>query len=74
LSHLLGEDIVRKQPVPPSMPETREFSNLGVLALEHYNKAKDYLRQGNWAAYGRELEEMEKILNQMAGVSKEEKE
>jgi uncharacterized membrane protein (UPF0182 family) len=74
LSHILGEEVFAKQPVPPSVPETREISNLGVLALEHYKKAKAYLRQGDWAAYGRELENLEKILNQMAGMSKEEKE
>jgi hypothetical protein len=74
LSRLLGGDIFAKQRVPPSMPETREFSHLGVLALEHYKKAKAYLRQGNWAAYGRELENLEKILNEMAGMTKEDKE
>jgi hypothetical protein len=32
------------------------------MALEHYQKAQDYLRQGKWAEYGRELEELEKVL------------
>jgi hypothetical protein len=38
------------------------------LALEHYNKAKDHLRQGNWAEYGRELEHLEKILKEISGT------
>jgi hypothetical protein len=45
-------------------------SNLGALALEHYNKAKDYQRQGNWTEYGRELENLEKILNELVEVIK----
>jgi uncharacterized membrane protein (UPF0182 family) len=35
-------------------------------ALEHFENAKAYSRQGNWAGYGMELEALEKILNQMA--------
>jgi uncharacterized membrane protein (UPF0182 family) len=34
-------------------------------ALEHFEKAKAYSRQGDWAGYGKELEALEKILNQM---------
>ena len=48
------------------MPETGETSGLGVLALKHYNKAKDYLREGDWAGYGRELEQLENILKQLS--------
>jgi len=44
-----------------------------VLALEHYNKANDSLRQGNWAEYGRELENLEKILKEMSSLTKETK-
>jgi hypothetical protein len=43
------------------------------VALKHYNKAKDYLRQGNWAGYGNELENLEKVLRDMARIPKEEK-
>jgi len=35
-------------------------------ALNHYNKALDYLKQNNWAAYGNELKLMKSILSQMA--------
>ncbi len=74
LSAVLGGEILPKQLVSPSMPQTKDISNLGVSALEHYNKAKAYLRQGNWAAYGRELENLEKILGELASMRKEEKE
>jgi len=51
---------------PAVMPATSEPSDLGVRALNHYNRAKDYLRQGDWAGYGRELEQLENILKQLS--------
>jgi len=66
LSSVLDVQIFPKQLASPSIPQTQDLSNLGVSALEHYNKAKDYLRQGNWAEYGRELENLEKILKEIS--------
>jgi len=57
----------------PMTLETQERSQLGALALEHYNKAKRYLREGDWAGYGRELEQLENILREMSVVSGEKK-
>jgi len=74
LRSVLGGEVRPEQRVSSSMPETKDISNLGVSALEHYNKAKAYLRQGDWAAYGRELENLEKILEEMGGMTKEKKE
>jgi uncharacterized membrane protein (UPF0182 family) len=56
----LGEEIA------PTIPETEEISELGALALKYYNNAKDYLREGDWAGYGRELEKLENILKQIS--------
>jgi uncharacterized membrane protein (UPF0182 family) len=56
-----------------NLDKALSISNLGVLALEHYNKAKDYLREGNWAEYGSELENLEKILEKMSSITKEKK-
>jgi hypothetical protein len=36
-------------------------------ALDHYNKALNYLKQGNWGKYGEELSQMKRILENMAG-------
>jgi hypothetical protein len=74
LGRLLGRQMLPQQLASPSIAETRDISNLGVLALEHYNKAKDYLRQGNWAEYGRELENLEKVLKEISSATKEKKE
>ena len=36
-------------------------------ALDRYNKAMEYLKQGNWAKYGEELGDLKQILETMAG-------
>jgi hypothetical protein len=73
LSSVLDEQILSKKLVSPSIPRDQDMTQLGVSALEHYNKAKDYLRQGNWAEYGRELENLEKILTDISRITKEKK-
>jgi uncharacterized membrane protein (UPF0182 family) len=72
LSQVLGAQISPKETVSRPKAESHPVSELGGLALKYYNKAKDYLRQGNWAGYGRELEHLENILNEMSGITKEE--
>ncbi len=74
LRGVLREKVSRKELASPRMPETLDIYNLGPLALEHYNKAKEYLRQGNWAAYGKELEQLEGILKEMSRIAGEKKE
>jgi uncharacterized membrane protein (UPF0182 family) len=73
LSSVLDVQISAKQLASPSIPQIQDISNLGALALEHYNKAKDYLREGNWAEYGSELENLEKILKEISIITKEKK-
>jgi uncharacterized membrane protein (UPF0182 family) len=73
LKSVLGEEIGVKELVSPRVPRIPETSNLGELALQHYTKAKAHLREGNWAEYGKELDNLEKILKQMSGITKEEK-
>jgi len=73
LSSALEEKISRKMLASPSLPQGLDVSNLGALALEHYNKAKAYSRQGNWAEYGKALENLEKVLKEMAEVMKDKK-
>jgi uncharacterized membrane protein (UPF0182 family) len=73
LSRVLEGEVFPKEVASPLIPETLNIYNLGGLALELYNKAKDYLRQGNWAAYGKELENLEKVLKEMSRITKENK-
>jgi hypothetical protein len=72
LSQVLGAQVSPKETVPSPKAKSHGVSELGGLALKYYNKAQDYLRQGNWAGYGRELEHLENILNEMSGITKEE--
>ena len=68
LSSILDIEIARRQPdsqVTPQIPG-EGLSNLGATALDHFNKAKTYLRDGDWAGYGRELENLEKILKELS--------
>jgi uncharacterized membrane protein (UPF0182 family) len=69
LSSVLGGQVFPKQVASRSIAQAQDASNMGALALEHYEKAKDYLREGNWAEYGRELENLEKILRERSGIT-----
>ena len=66
LSRVLGGKIIEKDDVSTKVPESGELSALGEQALKYYNNAKDYLRQGDWAGYGRELEKLEGLLIQIS--------
>jgi uncharacterized membrane protein (UPF0182 family) len=68
LSSILGEKVFSKQTdlTSPTPLPAAGASSLGARALEHYNKAKEYLRNGNWAGYGKELENLEGLLKEMA--------
>ena len=41
--------------------------NLARQALEHFTRSQEYLRQGNWAAFGEELKRVEGLLKEMEG-------
>ena len=46
---------------------TGPLPDMAQEALDHYNKALNYLKQGNWGKYGEELSQMKQILESMAG-------
>ena len=59
---------VARPPVtaPSTTAETpMELTELARLAQEHYLKAQEYLRTGNWTGWGDELEKMAEILNRL---------
>ena len=75
LSGILDVDITPKHAASMVIPQRKDegLSKLGATALDHYNKAKAYLRHGDWSGYGRELENLENILKEISGKEKEEK-
>jgi len=73
LNSLLGTEVVVKEPVSPLVPETLNIYSLGSLALKHYNEAINHVRQGNWAEYGRALENLEEVLKEISGMAKDKK-
>jgi uncharacterized membrane protein (UPF0182 family) len=72
LSSILDVEITPKQPAAQAVSRIKGegLPHLGATALDHYNKAKAYLRDGDWAGYGRELENLEKILKEISGINK----
>jgi uncharacterized protein len=49
----------------PTVPGNQ--ADLAAQALDHYNRAQAALKAGDWATYGSELAEMERLLKQIAG-------
>ncbi|ODV50500.1 hypothetical protein C7960_2054 [Methanohalophilus euhalobius] len=48
-------------------PEVSQTSReLAQKALDHYNQAREYLKEGNWTGYGEEIDQMEDVLNQLS--------
>ena len=75
LSGILDIDIASKHPASLATPQIKGqgLSRLSATALDHYNKAKEYLRHGDWAGYGRELDHLENILKEISGMKTEKK-
>jgi uncharacterized membrane protein (UPF0182 family) len=76
LSRVLDDQIsVPSQATPaPSGPRVQQTSPQSIMALEHYQRAQDYLRQGKWAEYGKELDKLEKVLLEMVQKREDKKE
>ncbi|HDO29560.1 MAG TPA: UPF0182 family protein [Desulfobacteraceae bacterium] len=44
---------------------TGPLSGMAQKALDHYNKAQDYLKKADWTKYGQELDKIKDILQRM---------
>lgn len=53
-------------PEPEEEPLAAEIAELIAEAQQHYEQAQQYLRDGDWAGYGREMEALEAVLAQLA--------
>jgi hypothetical protein len=52
--------------VGPSRAADGATESLGRSALDHYQKAQRFIREGNWEAYGAELRRLEQVLQELA--------
>jgi uncharacterized membrane protein (UPF0182 family) len=65
---VLGMEVPTAESAPAAVtaPVTGAVKEALAEALKHFEKAKAYSRQGDWAGYGTQLDALEKLLNQMA--------
>ncbi|NLA74415.1 MAG: COG1615 family transporter, partial [Deltaproteobacteria bacterium] len=65
LKAILGDDlpeITAAYETSDQIKSGAPLTEIAGKALEHYRRAKEYLKEDNWAGYGMELNELEKIL------------
>ncbi|MBS3969135.1 MAG: UPF0182 family protein [Clostridia bacterium] len=67
-----GEDRVpSEEPLDPSDGAGLTMSQLINQANRLFREAQEFRQEGDWAGYGRALEEFEKVLKQLADISQE---
>ncbi|GAH75712.1 unnamed protein product, partial [marine sediment metagenome] len=66
------EPVVTPLPPPePAEPVVAEIASLIEEAQQHYNKAQQYLKAGDWAGYGSELDALKTVLERLAELAAE---
>jgi uncharacterized membrane protein (UPF0182 family) len=64
--------LVESPETPPVTPEPGEsLESLAALAQEHYDRAMQAQREGNWAQYGDEIKRLGEVLARMRGQTPE---
>ena len=58
-------------PIEPEEPVAADIANLIEKARQHYDKAQQYLKAGDWAGYGKELDALKAVLEQLADLTME---
>ncbi len=58
--------------VEPEAPAVAGISELVEEAVEHYNRAQQYLQAGDWTGYGQELDALKAVLDELAEIAAEE--
>jgi len=74
LQRIFGGELTKDRDTPLPGTETAQQKisageetdrQIGIKALDHYRKAQDFLKQGNWSAYGEELGKMAELLKKI---------
>ncbi|MDP6495125.1 MAG: UPF0182 family protein, partial [Dehalococcoidia bacterium] len=64
-----GESEELEELVEPEMPVTAGLATLVAEAEGHYLKAQEYLKAGDWAGYGQELDALAKVLANLSQLT-----
>jgi uncharacterized membrane protein (UPF0182 family) len=68
LSRIFGDVRVSGEAAPPKTapaPAAREEKGLASIAREHFDRAMNAQREGNWALYGEEIKKLGEIIKKM---------
>lgn len=57
---------------PQGPAETADVASLIEQAQQHYDKAQEYLKEGNWSGYGDELIALKAVLDRLAELTAQE--
>jgi len=76
IAAIFGVEVPPPEPKPPTPSGPEKPVPTGVAELieeaqQHYDKAQQYLGEGNWAGYGEELDALKAVLNQLAELTAE---
>ena len=71
LAAIFGTEVPSTEPEPPLTPGQEEPIAAQIAALieeaqQHYNQAQEYLKVGDWANYGKEIDALKEVLDQLA--------
>jgi uncharacterized membrane protein (UPF0182 family) len=79
LASIFGSEALPAEPevTPPVSEESEETIPTDIISLieeaqQHYDKAQEYLKAGNWTGYGEELEALKAVLDRLAELVVEE--
>jgi uncharacterized membrane protein (UPF0182 family) len=64
---LSEEELPETTPEPPESSD--KMAELAQQAEEHYNQAQEYLKEGDWAGWGEELDKMAEVLRQLVELA-----
>ena len=76
IAAIFGPEAPPTEPPAPAEPEEPVVADIAELieeAQQHYNKAQQYLKAGEWAGYGEELEALKAVLDRLAELATEER-
>jgi len=66
------EELPTTTPTTPEKPD--KLAELAKLAQDHYNKAQEYLKEGDWAGWGEELSKMAEVLRHLVELTESQQE